>query len=757
MNRERLEHIRCLLDTGKYHEALRDLQDPAVAIDDSDLVAHSVALKLDALAGLGRWEESVAFGASVLPKLVTGLDRASLGRIHGLLGFSHLRLGDLRRSELHLRAAIHIATWDVGDTLEVLRHQRRLGLLFLSRALWRQAGFEFEKAIEIAEEQKAERESAALRVNLAVTYIKAGRLAGIIELLEPAEKVLASNSQAKWLANTHLVRANYLRITGHPAKALELLVPALQTTREQQYSREEAITLEYIGDCHLAQKEYKKALDHYEQAMKIAEATAPGGDLVPEVCQRLAETLVNLGDPNQAILLCERGLRVARAISDRYEECATHRVFAMSHRAAGNPRKALRIAEEGIDLGRQYEIPYELGRTLAWVGEVRLQDSSSEEKALGRRQIWEARGIFDRMGLPLWVRAMERLLGLDSQPELPKDEPGFAAVSDLADLDRGAFRFGIVTCDRRVIDAVAIIQSVAPSQIPVMISGESGVGKELLAQALHKISDRRKGPFVPINCAAISVSLMDSEFFGHERGAFTGAITSREGLLLSADGGTLFLDEIGELPPPVQASLLRVLESGELRAVGRDEVRTIDIRIVAATNARLEDLVARGLFRQDLFYRLNGVRVSIPPLREREEDIRALFRYFWSQACATAKKTLRVAEDVEALLCAYDWPGNVRELKHEIARAVALAPDGSLVERDAFLPQLDRKDAATLRLGRERRDVAAQERDQILLALRAHRGNKAEAARSLGEMKRTTLIYKMERLGIRPEEYEVRE
>jgi Nif-specific regulatory protein len=361
------------------------------------------------------------------------------------------------------------------------------------------------------------------------------------------------------------------------------------------------------------------------------------------------------------------------------------------------------------------------------------------------------------MGLPLWVKAMERLLGLDSQPELPKDEPGFAAVSDLVDLDRGALRFGIVTCDRRVIDAVAIIQSVAPSQIPVMISGESGVGKELLAQALHKISDRRKGPFVPVNCAAISVSLMDSEFFGHERGAFTGAIASREGLLLSANGGTLFLDEIGELPPPVQASLLRVLESGELRAVGRDEVRTVDIRIVAATNARLEDLVARGLFRQDLFYRLNGVRVSIPPLREREEDIRALFRYFWSQACATAKKTLRVAEDVEALLCAYDWPGNVRELKHEIARAVALAPEGSLVERDAFLPQLDRKDAATLRLGRERRDVAAQERDQILLALRAHRGNKAEAARSLGEMKRTTLIYKMERLGIRPEEYEVRE
>ncbi|TMQ57849.1 MAG: sigma-54-dependent Fis family transcriptional regulator [Candidatus Eisenbacteria bacterium] len=428
----------------------------------------------------------------------------------------------------------------------------------------------------------------------------------------------------------------------------------------------------------------------------------------------------------------------------------------MAHREAGNSKKALRLADEGIDLGRQYEILYELGRTLAWAGETRLQSPSPDEQAHGRRQLWEARAIFERMGLSQWIRSVDRLLGFESQPEAVPGEASLPGLENLGDLDRGALRFGIVTCNRQVSEAVEILQSVAPSQIPVLITGESGVGKELLAQALHQMGPRRKAPFIPVNCGAISVNLLDSEFFGHERGAFTGAIASREGLLAASDKGTLFLDEVSELPSQVQAALLRVLETGELRAVGRDDVRKIEIRIVAATNSRLENLVDRGLFRQDLFYRLNGIRVTIPPLRDREEDIRALFRYFWSQATATAKKQLTIEDGVETVLCAYNWPGNARELRHEIGRVVALAPDKSLVQSEAFLPQVLRKDIASLRRDRERRDEAAEERQLILSALRAHHGNKAEAARSLGGMKRTTLIYKIERLGIRPEEYQAK-
>jgi DNA-binding NtrC family response regulator len=554
-----------------------------------------------------------------------------------------------------------------------------------------------------------------------------------------------------------LLLARQLRLTGDLTKAKTLLNEVLPSVGQSQFPREEAICLEYLGDCYLAQRDYKKALEQYQAAMKIAEETAPRGDLVPELCHRLAEAHVNLGDANQAILLCERGLRLARETSDRYEECATHRVLAMAHRAAGNPSKAHRLILEGIELGRSYEIPYELARALAWSGETRLQSKGRDDQMIGRLQLWEARAVFERIGLENEVRHLERILGFEE--EAPEPAPSLASevLSDFVNLDRGAFRFGIITTDPEVSEAVATIQSIAPSKIPVLITGPSGVGKELLAHALHRMSDRRRMPFLPVNCGSISASLIESELFGHERGAFTGAITARDGLFTAADKGTIFLDEIGELPQSTQATLLRVLEKGELRRVGSDEIRMIDVRIVAATNADLEDMVQRGLFRQDLFFRLEGVNVKVPPLCDREDDIRALFRYFFADASAAARKKLTVTNEVEPLLCAYPWPGNVRELRNEVARAVAMAEDGAVLGRSAFLPKLRKKSPTALREARQRDEASSEERGRILEALRAHSGNKADAARSLGGMKRTTLLYKIERLRIRPEEYLVKE
>ena len=754
-----LSDIGRLIEEGCHERALSELERVSGIDSNPTNWTYSVQPTSSQLAP-GRIGQLHSLAETLLENLAKRDKKLDLARLHGLLGYFNLRLGAVHKAESHLRAAIHILTWDLGDIAGAIRQHRRLSVVLKNLGLYHQARFECERVIALADAHALERESQAGRQNIAIVLIKMGRLRDAKATLEDLEERLNRHidkpADTRAVPRFHLLRANFLRITGQPARALDILTPALSAVREQSLSREEAIALEYMGDCYLAQREFKKALEQYELALKIAESTAPEGDIIPELCHRLGEAKVRLGDPNAAIVLCERGLRVARASSDRYEECATHRVYAMAHRAAGNHKKALRIADEGIDLGRRYEIPYELGRTLVWAGEMRVEDSSPDEQSHGRRLLWEARGIFERVGLNQWVASIDRLLGFDSQQVNPTEESALAEINSLGDLDRGALRFGIVTRNAKICEAVEILQSVAPSQIPVLITGESGVGKELLAQALHQMSPRRKGPFVAVNCGAISINLLDSEFFGHERGAFTGAITSREGLLASSDKGTLFLDEVGNLPLQVQAALLRVLETGEIRAVGRDDVRKVDIRIVAATNAGLEDLVSRSAFRQDLFYRLNGVRISVPPLREREEDIRSLFRFFWAQACASAKKRLKVDEAIEALLGAHDWPGNVRELRHEIARVVALATDGTTVAPEAFLPQLKRRDVRSLRRDRDQREEVSEERKEILLALRAHRGNKAEAARSLGGMKRTTLIYKIERLGIRPEEYEAR-
>ncbi|HET9252289.1 MAG TPA: sigma 54-interacting transcriptional regulator [Candidatus Eisenbacteria bacterium] len=743
-----------LLEAGKPADALAVLDGIPLDGDlEQEMLSALLNARLSSLNSLGRWSEILTLGETWLATLRERKLAGALGDTHGHVGLAYARVGKVSLSERHLRAAIHVYTWEINDLPRALSYQRQLAIVFKNLGRWHQARYEIEAAIDLADEGNVLREAGAFRANLAILLLKSGCIQPVPSILDKAEQCLKNSNRTEWLVQLSLSRSRYFILQGQANIALETLGPNLPIIRECDRTREEAICLEYMGDCYLLQRDYRKALEHYTAAQKIADETAPGGDLIPELGHRIGEALINLGDPNGAILACERGLRVARDTGDRYEECATHRVLAMANWAAGNPRKALRLASEGIDLGRSYEIPYELARVLQWSGEARLQGSTPEDKAAGRRHLWEARALFERLGIQYPIKHIEALLGFESEPEQETDEVGIEALQGIENLDRGALKFGIITCNPDVSEAVATIQSVGPSRIPVLIMGPSGVGKELMAKALHLMSDRRKGPFIAVNCGALSQGLIESEFFGHDRGAFTGAVAHRDGLIASAHMGTLFLDEIAEMPQPAQATLLRVLETGEMRPLGRDDVRRIDVRIVAATNANLEDMVERGAFRRDLYYRLNGVSVTLPALREREEDTRALFRYFWAQSVQAAKKKLTLADDVEAMICAHSWPGNVRELRQEVVRVVTVHESGAVVRREAFLRNQKVRTVEALRRSRERTTQDDQEREEILRALRAHGGNKAEAARSLGGMKRTTLIYKIERLGIRPEEY----
>ncbi|MEX2579149.1 MAG: sigma-54 dependent transcriptional regulator [Verrucomicrobiales bacterium] len=264
-------------------------------------------------------------------------------------------------------------------------------------------------------------------------------------------------------------------------------------------------------------------------------------------------------------------------------------------------------------------------------------------------------------------------------------------------------------------DVYKLIGRVARADAPVLITGESGVGKEVVSNAIHKFSRRAKEESVAINCAAIPSNLLESELFGHEKGAFTGAVSQRIGRFEQCDGGTLFLDEIGDMPLDVQGKLLRVLQSGEFSRVGGNQTLQSDVRILAATNKRLEEEVENGLFREDLFYRLNVVRIHIPPLRRREEDIRLLAEHFLARQTEKGKsRPMQFSKEALSLLEAHHWPGNVRELENLVERACVLASGNVLLPGDLPFDQTDEEDSPRSPLARvARRFLSAAERSNV--------------------------------------------
>jgi DNA-binding NtrC family response regulator len=297
-----------------------------------------------------------------------------------------------------------------------------------------------------------------------------------------------------------------------------------------------------------------------------------------------------------------------------------------------------------------------------------------------------------------------------------------------------------------------LVRRAAPSEGRVLVTGENGTGKELVARAIHEGSRRRAGPFVKLNCAAVPAELIESELFGHERGAFTGAVAARRGKFEQADGGTLLLDEVGDMPPAMQAKVLRVLQEGEFERVGGHQTLKVDVRVVAATNKDLEAEVKAGRFREDLYYRLNVVPIPAPPLRARREDVPELAARFLAEACErNGRRPMSLSREAVTVLQGHDWPGNVRELRNLVER-LAILSDGPEIGADdvaAVLPGARRPRAERFRAGASFHDLVEEaERDVIVAALDAHGDNVSDTARALG-LERSHLYKKMRALGVR--------
>ncbi len=389
-----------------------------------------------------------------------------------------------------------------------------------------------------------------------------------------------------------------------------------------------------------------------------------------------------------------------------------------------------------------------------------LQDSSRNGTFVGEKKISRVpleNGQAFRMG-PYTIHFRRKDGPVCPSGDPPTEVPGASDASAPPAVPRAAEppepppgeNFGLVGRSPSIRKLIGTLRRVGTSDLPVLIEGETGAGKELASKGIHEASVRRNRPFVVVNCGAISPHLIESELFGHEKGAFTGATAQRRGAFEIAHGGTLFLDEIGELPLPLQPKLLRVLEQKEIKRVGGNETIPVDVRIIAATNRNLRDDMAKKLFRDDLYFRIGAIALAVPPLRARPEDIPVIARHFLEDlSTSTGRPCPRLTDASLAVLLSHAWPGNVRELRNAIQRAVVMS-DNQEIQADDFgflrAAEIPPDAAPPDDPGLSRWEQA--ERGNILAELARHSWNKTKTARELGIAK-STLFEKLKKFGIR--------
>jgi two-component system NtrC family response regulator len=446
------------------------------------------------------------------------------------------------------------------------------------------------------------------------------------------------------------------------------------------------------------------------------------------------------GKPKLLVVDDDEDLRTQMrwALADEYEV-----VLAGERGPALESVRAERPALVTLDLGLP-PAPGGVEEGFAALDEIRAEDPGAkvivitgrEDRAHALRAVEQ--GAYDFFVKPIDVDELKVVLRRALRLHALEAENRELRQSAVA----GGFE-GMLGTSPRMQEAFASIRKVATVDAPVLLTGESGTGKEIAARAIHRLSARAAGPFVPINCAAIPETLLESELFGHEKGAFTGAHAQRRGRIETAHGGTLFLDEIGELPTALQVKLLRFLQDRRVERLGGRGSIAVDARVVTATNADLAALMAEGRFREDLFYRIGVVSIALPPLRDREDDVvviaDALLRGYAAEA---GKKIAGFSKDATAAMRAHAWPGNVRELENRVRRAAVMAEGSKLTAADLELAG----SAGASRQGlRELR--AGLERDTIRAALKRNRGNVSQTATELG-ISRPTLYSLLAKFGI---------
>lgn len=700
-------------------------------------------LKAQILAGEDDYSTAIDLAGRLLQRFREINLRDQTARCHLLLSGLLLRTGDYSGAKTHAEAAVYFCTWEIDDSAIKGDAHNNLGLALKNLGVWQEAERHFIEAIEAYGGSQDAMRALRASLNLGILLRKMGKIAQAGDMCTEGLQRSIALGVPIGICRYALELANISVIKRDAGEAQQYLLMARDTAETNGYQRERILALEIEGDVLDLRGDLAGALEKYELGVDLSRALARGGDLESELLRRAASTCLKMSKVSDGRHLVDRALGLSGKAHDAYEHGVCLRIQGESELAEGIEGCGIaHLRESVLELSSLSPWCHELAVSELALGKALLEQGGHDVAGSAVEHLLTARRIWSNLGISSAVREVDDLIfssGAVGAAGWAGHADAHRDVRMIARCHMDAGQYGIVTEDERVIGD---LERWGPTEARILIEGETGVGKELMARALHAMSRRREGPFVAVDCGALSETLADSELFGHARGAFTGAMRDRVGLIESAKSGTLFLDEIGELSEPLQVRLLRVLEDGVVRRVGENNPRHIDVRVISATARDLWAEIEAGRFRRDLYYRLKTVLIRVPALKERPYDVELLLDHYMEVYGSRHGTSVELSREARTELARYDWPGNVRELKNVVEAIILSSADGETItgERVAQFLTSPTPDVSL----RER--IADIEREEIERVLKESGGNKTQAAKALG-ISRKTLWQKLKNMG----------
>lgn len=692
----------------------------------SDVRVDALLMLGEALCRVGRLNEADDLHVQESRLMTSCADLNLRARLDLNRCLAFYRRGDVDAAEKHAFLALAAADLLPDGSEHQLAARSNLGLIAMHRAEWQAAIRHQKAALSIAASRSSDSAQAQVLVNLAVCYYWSGDWSNSAETCSKVV-ALGSSVSSPALPGMHasalILRGNIQRIRGQRQQAQESCEAAKRAADSIGWKRESLLADELAADLLFDEGKYDEAASLLESIIKAGLKIAPQGDLVYEGRRKLAQVALARGYARQARELAQNALALARKAGTVVEMGASLRVLAEAYALLDDMKAARETAQEGIDLLRSRHERYELAQLLIAASAWR-----KDAKAL----LVEARELAQILDIPSMIEDIDLRLAQCAAGASP------AGLLRGREIHRRHTRDGrlLLTTDTRLLHD---LDRAARNRSRIFIHGEPGTGKELLARLVHEGGPRAKGKFLAVECTSLHETLGQSELFGYQKGAFTGALSDRKGLVEIADGGTLFLDEVGDLPLSLQGSLLRFLQEQEFRPVGGLSARTVDTRVISATNRDLLAMIDAGTFRRDLYDRLQGAVVHVAPLRERPDDIIPLAEHYMQVFCDRYGVKARLHSRTLDIFQRYSWPGNVRELSRTVEDIVAQLQPGDTV---ADLRYVRADIVADAKHGPLRAKATFRARMDALLFAEAQRallefgGRRTQAAESLGFSRR---------------------